>query len=297
MALPVASAAFGAAAAVGGWHAGPCLFAAWFCMLSTSSAHELPYPWDSLLLEASFLASLAPAPLSLLAGGGLAGPPPPPWLAFAFRLLVVRVLVGFGKLKFGESGPQDRTYIRSFLVGQPIPTPVGWWAHRLPPMLFEASLLVMWVVEMPLPFLAFFTGWPRLVAAAGIVSLMAGIQLTGKCVPAHHRPPGGCCPCCTAHSSPDLNPRSLSPSSQLRLLQRAHLRHLRAAPGHGVGAGPVGPGVPRRVVEPRAGAVAGPPVHHPPPDPPPPLSLLLPVQLLVQQGPLMLPLALPAPSL
>lgn len=210
----MASAALGAAAALGGPFAGLCLLGAWFCMLSTSSAHELPYPWDSLLLEASFLASLAPAPPSLL-GGGLAGPPPPPWLALAFRLLVVRVLVGFGKLKFGESGPQDRTYIRSFLIGQPIPTPVGWWAHRLPPKLFEASLLVMWVVEMPLPFLVFFSGWPRLAAAAGIVTLMAGIQLTGKCVPAPSR--GGRC-CSRRQGPPARSHISHTPLPQLRLL-------------------------------------------------------------------------------
>jgi hypothetical protein len=38
----------------------------------------------------------------------------------------------------------------------------------------------MWVVEIPLPLLAFIPGWPRVAAAVGIIALMGGIQATGN---------------------------------------------------------------------------------------------------------------------
>lgn len=38
----------------------------------------------------------------------------------------------------------------------------------------------MWLVEIPLPFLAFIPGWPRIIAALGIVALMLGIWAGGN---------------------------------------------------------------------------------------------------------------------
>lgn len=173
----------------------------WAALLSIDSgANTLIYPWDSLLLEAGFLAPffpaaggtdwvrtlLDPAAPSLLSPSAwthvTAAAAPVPLLQFAHRWLLFRVLVGFGKLKFVGSGWQDRLYIKSFLLTQPMVSPIGWWAHKtLPDAAWVASLAVMGVVELVLPC-ALLTSWAsaRVVACLGIVSLMVGIQATGN---------------------------------------------------------------------------------------------------------------------
>jgi hypothetical protein len=47
---------------------------------------------------------------------------------WAYRWLLFRVLFGFGKLKFVGAGARDSCYVKSFLIGMPIPTRLGWWA-------------------------------------------------------------------------------------------------------------------------------------------------------------------------
>ena len=60
--------------------------------LTTALPEFIIFPWDHLLLEAGALAVLLPE----LGSDAL----PDPWLALAFRALLVRLLLGFGKTKF-----------------------------------------------------------------------------------------------------------------------------------------------------------------------------------------------------
>ena len=62
----------------------------------------------------------------------------------------------------------------------PIPTRSAWYAHRAPLPLHQLALLVMFLIEIPLPFGVFVPGLPRLAAAAGIAALQLGIALTGN---------------------------------------------------------------------------------------------------------------------
>jgi len=138
------------------------------------------YPWDSLLIESTALGALLPQ-LHSLWHSPAAQTAPLPLVAFAFRLLLVRLLVGFGKLKFTGTTRFDALYIKTFLVIQPLLSPLGWYAFALAPdWVWRMSLSVMWFIEMPLPLAAFLPGLPRLIAAGGIASLMAGIQATGN---------------------------------------------------------------------------------------------------------------------
>jgi len=76
---------------------------------------------------------------------------------------------------------QDRLYIKSFFITQPIPAPLALLAYQLAPrVFFVVSLAVMAVVELALPPIIFFPGWPRIVAGIGFIALMAGIQATGN---------------------------------------------------------------------------------------------------------------------
>ena len=77
---------------------------------------------------------------ALPAGLGLATASlPHPWLGLAFRCLLARLLLGFGKKKFVGTSLSHSCYIKNFLVGQPIPSPLGWLACRAPLPIFQAT--------------------------------------------------------------------------------------------------------------------------------------------------------------
>ena len=92
--------------------------------------------------EAGFLALLLPAGLPLHRGLSATAPPPAAQ-AWALRLLLTRVLCGMGRKKFsgGWWKSQNRLYIKSFLVWQPVPTAGAWHLfHRCPDALFVLML-------------------------------------------------------------------------------------------------------------------------------------------------------------
>lgn len=116
----------------------------------------LIYPWDCLLFEAGFWAIFLPATRVLPSLGCVAAPLPA--LAWVYRLLVFRVIFGFGKHKFAGVTRQDFGFLKSFFINQPLPTPVGWRVQKLPMSAQKLSLLGMFLVEVPLPFAVCFPG-------------------------------------------------------------------------------------------------------------------------------------------
>ena len=180
--VPLGGAAFGLAAAVG-FHSCLARLGCFLAMRSLDLPIGLLYPWDSLLLEASVMSLLLPdaPPLwSAGASGASLSSAPHPWVAFAFRWLLARVMLGFGKKKFMGTSLHHSCYIKHFLVAQPIPTLVGWGACRLPLPIFQAALVVMFLVECVAPVFLFMQGTARAVAALSIGVLMLGIQLGGN---------------------------------------------------------------------------------------------------------------------
>ena len=137
--LPVAGVGFGLAAAYGGAASPLALAACWATLRSLDLPVGLLYPWDSLLLEAGALATLLP-PLPPLTSAVAAAAAPHPWVGFAFRWLLFRLMVGFGKKKFVGTSLKHSCYVKNFLIGQPIPSPIGWLAYRAPLPLFQAAL-------------------------------------------------------------------------------------------------------------------------------------------------------------
>ena len=128
--VPVAGAAFASAAIIG--TASPAALAAcWALMRSLDIPVGLLYPWDSMLLEAGALALLLPAVHPIGDGLGTVSAPHP-WVAASLRLLLLRVMLGFGKKKFVGTSLKHSCYIKHFLVAQPIPSPLGWLASRFP---------------------------------------------------------------------------------------------------------------------------------------------------------------------
>ena len=176
-ALTLVGAASGALVMLGGeWS--PCaLLACYLCQLSLDLAMALIFPWDCVLFECTLLGLFLPATRALPELGMAALPAPA--LCWAYRLLAFRVLFGFGKQKFSGSRRQDLAYLRGFLVNQPLPSKLAWYAQKLPLPVLQAALCFMFVVEVPVPFLAFWPGLPSELCAALIALLMVGIQAMG----------------------------------------------------------------------------------------------------------------------
>lgn len=163
-----------AGGAVGWWGALFC----WAIWLSLHFSLRLVYPWDTVLLEAGFLCLFVPATALLpqLAATAL----PHPLLPFIFHLLLFRLLLGFGKMKFIGIRRGDWNYTRYFLINMPLCTPLGWRFSRLPNAFHKLTLAGIAFVELVCPVLVLIPGPTRLIGGAGIVAQMIGIQLTGN---------------------------------------------------------------------------------------------------------------------
>lgn len=155
----------------------------WLIYLSLDLPVGLKFPWDSLLLEAGFLAQLLPSTLTITSMTNCnvsATHLPPAGVAFLYRLLLVRLMVGFGRVKFEGHKARDNCYTQGFLISQPMPSIFGWLGSHLPFVLHQIAIGGMFFIEIILPWGLFCTGNVRFIAACGIASLMFGIQLTGN---------------------------------------------------------------------------------------------------------------------
>ena len=106
------------------------------------------------------------------------------------------------------------------MIMQPIPSRLGWLLHVHAPLWIHTLLLVgMFFAEIIVPFLVFFTGWPRLLAALVLVGLQAGIQLHGNFGYFNVLTTVLCIPLLDQHASlfDTAEPLSLLPVQQLAL--------------------------------------------------------------------------------
>lgn len=149
---------------------------AWALWLSLEPA-MLIFPWDTMLQEAGFLALFLPAtqPLPSLTASTL----PYPAVAFVFRFFVLRLMLGFGKVKFVGSKREDTLYLRGFFAWSSI-TPVAWLAHHLPAWILRLMLYGMFISEVIAPLLGFFSGPLRVASFVMLTGLMLAIQIMGN---------------------------------------------------------------------------------------------------------------------
>jgi lipase maturation factor 1 len=146
----------------------------WLFYLSLSVVGQdfLSYQWDTLLLESGFLAIfLAPwtfveRPRALTN--------PPPTVVWLFLWLLFRLMVGSGVVKLASGDPtwHNLTALSFHFESQPIPTPLAWYAHRLPTWFLETSTALVLAIEIGAPFLIPTRRWMRLLA----FTLLAGLQ-------------------------------------------------------------------------------------------------------------------------
>jgi hypothetical protein len=139
----------------------------------------LSFQWDSLLLEVGLLAVLY-APWRLRR----APPRREPtrigrWLLWwlAFRLMFASGVV---KLASGDAAWRSLGALAYHYQTQPLPTPIAWYAHHLPPWFQHASVLVMFAIEIGAAFLVFLPRRLRHLACVLFVLFQVLIAATGN---------------------------------------------------------------------------------------------------------------------
>jgi len=125
------------------------------------------FQWDILLCEAGFLAIFADASRVRI------------WL---FRWLLFRLMFFSGAVKLLSGDPiwRDVTALHYHYQTQPLPTPLAWYMQQLPAWFQKASVGVVFVVELLVPFLFFAPRRIRRVAAWVTIGFQALILLTGN---------------------------------------------------------------------------------------------------------------------
>lgn len=152
--------------------------------LSFRSVDDVPlrwfnWPFDDLLTEAVFVAIwLSPrgwfvSPLQLRS--------PPRWCRWLLIWMAFRLMFGTGLTKVLAGGSWlELDALRDFLLTQPQPTAFAVWLYEQPPLLLKTAAVYTIGYELVAPWLFFWPGRVRRIAALCGVPLMVGIYLVGN---------------------------------------------------------------------------------------------------------------------
>ncbi|HXW00931.1 MAG TPA: lipase maturation factor family protein [Anaerolineae bacterium] len=161
---------------------GPILLLLWTFYLSLTVVGQdfLAFQWDNLLLETGFLAIFF-APWQLWPKLSEETPPSLAWL-WLLRWLLFKLIFSSGAVKLLSGDPtwRDLTALTFHYETQPLPTWTSWTMHQLPEWFQKTSVVVMFVIELAIPFLIFAPRRLRLMACATLVGLQLLIILTGN---------------------------------------------------------------------------------------------------------------------
>jgi predicted DCC family thiol-disulfide oxidoreductase YuxK len=128
----------------------------------------MAFQWDIFLLETGFVAII----LSFATTPGI-------WL---LRWLIFRFMFMSGVVKLASGDPNwwNLSALSYHFLTQPLPTPVAWYAARLPAGALEFATGATFFVELVLPFLFFAPRRLRFFAGFGTLLLEACIFATGN---------------------------------------------------------------------------------------------------------------------
>lgn len=125
------------------------------------------FQWDILLSEAGFLAIFADATRVRV------------WL---FRWLLFRLMFFSGAVKLlsHDLTWRDLTALTYHYYTQPLPTPLAWYTEQLPLWFHKASVVLVFVMELAVPFFFFAPRRLRRAAAWLTIGFQVLILLTGN---------------------------------------------------------------------------------------------------------------------
>ncbi len=179
--------------AIFGVCSGLCFIGLWFLYLSLASIGQdfLSFQWDALLLETGFLGIFLapwqflawPWKISLAKLQWTANRIKPPVLfIWLLRWLLFRLMFesGLVKLASGDQTWRDLSALDFHYFTQPLPTPIAWYAAQLPHWLNEISVVLVYVIELAVPFLIFTGRKTRITAAFIITGFQMLIAVTGN---------------------------------------------------------------------------------------------------------------------
>jgi len=129
----------------------------------------LTFQWDTLLLETGFLAIF------------LAGHPSRLVIFLYYWLLFrLRFLSGTSKLLSGDPAWSGLSALQHYFETQPLPHIGAWYAHQLPDWILQGGVLLVFFIEIIVPFFIFLPRRFRLFAASSTILLQLLIIATSN---------------------------------------------------------------------------------------------------------------------
>ncbi len=129
----------------------------------------LLFQWDTLLLEAGFLAIF-------LTGG------PSHLLLFLFHWLLFRLrfMSGVSKISSGDPSWSNLTTLNYYFETQPLPHVGAWYFHQLPEWILQSGVVLVMFTELIVPFFIFLPRKFRLFAAGMTIFMQLLIIATSN---------------------------------------------------------------------------------------------------------------------
>ncbi len=168
--------------AFGGILLAPCFLLMWILYLSLVSVGQdfTAFQWDSLLLEAGFLAIfLVPFRRSVSYRSRLEASSIVMWL---YRFLLFRLTFSSGAVKLlsGDRSWRNLSALSFHFETQPLPTALAWYADHLPSWILKLMTLGTLGIELIVPFLFLLPRRARRLGAAITVCFQLLLIATGN---------------------------------------------------------------------------------------------------------------------
>ncbi|HXF28539.1 MAG TPA: lipase maturation factor family protein, partial [Chlamydiales bacterium] len=138
----------------------------------TSAGQEfLGFGWETVLMEMTQATIILTATAPYNSFG---------WIALNFFLLRFHFQAGASKLLSNDRNWRNLTALSYHYVTQPLPNTQAWYFHKLPMWFHKASTVMMFFIELVVPFAIFSPPEIRFVVFILIFGLQVGIWFTGN---------------------------------------------------------------------------------------------------------------------
>src|SRR5882724_1603181 len=183
------------------------------------------YGWEIQLLETGFL-SIFLCPL--LDGRPFPKSRPPILVIWLFRWLGFRIMLGAGLIKLrGDPCWRDLTCMLYHYETQPLPNPLSWYLHQLPPAFHKFELLGNHFVELIVPWTLFAPRRLRHLGGVFLVGFQVYLIFSGNLSWLNWLTIALCIPCFDDGALARLVPARLRDRlAQLREVRPTHARQM-----------------------------------------------------------------------